>query len=35
MASIHATAIVDPRAAIASDVTVGAYALIGPEVVIG
>jgi len=35
MASIHATAIVDPRASLASGVTVGAYALIGPEVVIG
>ena len=31
---IHATAVVDPRAEIASSARVGAYAVIGPEVVI-
>jgi len=32
MARIHPTAIVDPKAQLAEDVEVGAYALIGPEV---
>ncbi len=32
MASIHPTAIVDPKAQLAASVTVGPYALIGPEV---
>jgi UDP-N-acetylglucosamine acyltransferase len=35
MAQIHPTAIVDPRAELADSVSVGAYALIGPEVRIG
>ncbi|HET9976582.1 MAG TPA: acyl-ACP--UDP-N-acetylglucosamine O-acyltransferase [Burkholderiaceae bacterium] len=35
MATIHATAIVDPKAELAADVTVGAYSLIGPEVTVG
>lgn len=35
MSNIHATAIVDPSAELADDVTVGAYSLIGPEVSIG
>lgn len=35
MAQIHPTAIVDPQAQLADDVTVGAYTLIGPEVRIG
>ncbi len=35
MASIHPTAIVDPQARLADSVRVGAYTLIGPEVVIG
>jgi UDP-N-acetylglucosamine acyltransferase len=35
MAQVHPTAIVDPKADLAADVTVGAYTLIGPEVAIG
>jgi UDP-N-acetylglucosamine acyltransferase len=35
MAQIHPTAIVDPAAELAADVTVGAYTLIGPHVRIG
>ncbi|MEJ6001848.1 acyl-ACP--UDP-N-acetylglucosamine O-acyltransferase [Paucibacter soli] len=35
MARIHPTAIVDPKAQLAEDVEVGAYALIGPQVTIG
>lgn len=33
--SIHPTAIVDPKAQIASDVTIGAYSVIGPDVEVG
>ena len=32
---IHPTAIIDPKAELASDVEVGAYSIIGPDVVIG
>ena len=35
MTKIHATAIVDPKAELASDVEVGPYAIIGPNVTIG
>lgn len=35
MAGIHATAVVDPRAELAADVEVGAFAVIGPHVRIG
>ncbi|NML14303.1 acyl-ACP--UDP-N-acetylglucosamine O-acyltransferase [Azohydromonas caseinilytica] len=35
MALIHPTALVDPAAELAEDVSVGAYTLIGPQVVIG
>ncbi|ANF56943.1 acyl-ACP--UDP-N-acetylglucosamine O-acyltransferase [Halotalea alkalilenta] len=32
---IHPTAIIDPKAQVASDVEIGAYSVIGPDVVIG
>ena len=32
---IHQTAIVDPKAIISKNVKIGAYSVIGPEVVIG
>jgi len=35
MTRIHATAIVDPRAELASDVEVGPYSIVGPGVVVG
>ncbi len=35
MAAIHATALVDPRAALAADVVVGPFAVVGAEVTIG
>ena len=35
MAMIHPTAIVDPQAQLADDVSVGAYTIIGPHVRIG
>ena len=35
MAQIHSTAIVDPKAELAADVSVGAYAVIGADVTIG
>ncbi len=35
MSNIHPTAVVDPGARLAEDVTVGAYAVIGPAVTIG
>ena len=35
MASIHPTAIVDPRAELDGDVEVGAYSIIGPRVRVG
>ena len=35
MSSIHPTAIVDPKAEIGAEVTIGAYSLIGPNVKIG
>ena len=35
MANIHPTAIIDPKAQLAEDVLVGAYAVIGPDVEIG
>ena len=35
MARIHATALVDPGAALAADVEIGAYSIVGPEVTIG
>jgi UDP-N-acetylglucosamine acyltransferase len=35
MTQIHATAVIDPRAELADDVTVGPYAVIGPHVRIG
>lgn len=35
MATIHPTAIVDPRAQIADDVTIGPFTIIGPKVTIG
>ena len=35
MATIHETAIVDPKATIADDVEIGAYSIIGPDVTIG
>lgn len=35
MSNIHPTAIVDPKAQLADDVEVGAYAIIGPDVKIG
>ena len=35
MATIHPTAIVDPKAQLAADVEVGPYAIIGPDVKIG
>jgi UDP-N-acetylglucosamine acyltransferase len=35
MAALHPTAIVDPGAKLADDVTVGAYAVIGPQVELG
>lgn len=35
MANVHSTAIVDPKAQLASDVEVGPYAIIGPDVKIG
>ena len=35
MAIIHSTAIVDPQAQLADDVSVGAYTIIGPNVRIG
>lgn len=35
MSNIHPTAIVDPKAQLADDVEVGAYAMIGPDVKIG
>jgi UDP-N-acetylglucosamine acyltransferase len=33
--SLHPTAMIDPRAGLAEDVTVGAYSVIGPEVELG
>lgn len=35
MIDIHSTAIVDKRAQIAADVTIGPYSIIGPQVIIG
>jgi len=35
LAQVHPTAIVDPKAELAADVTIGAYTLIGPDVQIG
>jgi UDP-N-acetylglucosamine acyltransferase len=35
MTQVHATALVDPRAELADDVTIGPYAVIGPHVRIG
>src|SRR5690606_26003019 len=35
MANIHPTAIVDPKARLADSVSVGAFSVIGPDVVIG
>lgn len=35
MATIHATAIVDPKAQLDDDVEIGAYSIVGPNVVIG
>ena len=35
MADVHATAVVDPRALLADDVVVGAFAVVGPDVEIG
>src|SRR5687767_6758567 len=35
MANVHATAIVDPTAKLAGDVSIGAYSIIGPDVTIG
>ena len=35
MATIHPTAIVDPKAELAADVEVGPYAIIGPDVKVG
>jgi UDP-N-acetylglucosamine acyltransferase len=35
MTTIHATAIVDPKAELASDVEIGPYSIIGPDVKIG
>lgn len=35
MPTIHATALVDPRAELAADVDVGAYSIVGPQVTIG
>ncbi|HEX7775315.1 MAG TPA: acyl-ACP--UDP-N-acetylglucosamine O-acyltransferase [Parvibaculum sp.] len=35
MTAIHATAIVDPKAELASDVTVGPYSIVGPDVKLG
>ncbi|KCY04409.1 bacterial transferase hexapeptide family protein, partial [Acinetobacter baumannii 1284800] len=32
---IHSTAIIDPSAVIASDVQIGPYCIIGPQVTIG
>lgn len=33
--ALHSTAVIDPRAGLAEDVTVGAYSVIGPEVELG
>lgn len=35
MSNIHPTALIDPNATIAEDVTIGAYSIIGPNVTIG
>ena len=35
MTQIHATAVVDSQAELASDVTIGPYAVVGPHVRIG
>lgn len=35
MAQIHETAIIDPRASVADGAVIGAYCVVGPEVVIG
>lgn len=35
MANVHATAIVDPSAKLAGDVSIGAYSIIGPDVTVG
>ena len=35
MARVHPTAVIDPRAELAEDVTVGPFVVIGPEVVVG
>ena len=35
MANVHATAIVDPTAKLAGDVSIGAYSIIGPDVTVG
>ena len=35
MTSVHPTAVIDPTAALAADVAVGAYSIIGPDVRIG
>ncbi len=35
MANIHPTALVDPKAQLADDVSVGAFSIVGPNVVIG
>jgi len=35
MTTIHPTAIIDPSARIADDVSIGAYSIVGPEVTIG
>jgi UDP-N-acetylglucosamine acyltransferase len=35
MTRVHATAVVDPSARLAEDVEVGAYSLIGPDVILG
>ena len=35
MTQVHATAVVDPRAELADDVTIGPYAVIGPHVRMG
>ena len=35
MTQVHATAVIDPRAELADDVTIGPFAVIGPHVRIG
>ena len=35
MSGIHPTAIIDPKAELASDVTIGPYAVVGPQVRLG